>query len=142
MIDQRAVGLFVQDRIAIRDRLTLDVGMRYEWHVTPSERNNRFVVFDAQSASLSRVGVNRDEIYAQNNLNFEPRAGVAWQVASDGRTVVRAAYARAVDEPGTTAVRDTAGNPPVRNAVDGDRCHSSSQRHRRDAARRARTVHD
>src|SRR4029077_18115140 len=54
VIDQRAVGLFVQDRIAIRDRLTLDLGMRYEWHVTPRERNNRFVVFDAQSASLLR----------------------------------------------------------------------------------------
>jgi len=112
VIDQRAVGLFAQDRIAIHDRLTLDLGMRYEWHVTPTERNNRFVVFDAQRASLSRVGVDRDEIYAQNNLNFEPRAGLAWQVSSDGRTVVRAAYARAVDEPGTTAVRDTAGNPP------------------------------
>jgi len=111
VIDQRAVGLFAQDRIAIHDRLTLDLGMRYEWHVTPTERNNRFVVFDALRASLSRVGVD-DEIYAQNNLNFEPRAGVAWQVSSDGRTVVRAAYARAVDEPGTTAVRDTAGNPP------------------------------
>ena len=60
----------------------------------------------------SRVGVDVDEIYAQNNLNVEPRAGVAWQVASDGRTVLRAAYARAVDEPGTTAVRDTASNPP------------------------------
>src|SRR6185295_12971008 len=30
----------------------------------------------------------------------------------DGRTVLRAAYGRAADEPGTTAVRDTAGNPP------------------------------
>src|SRR6185295_10221213 len=90
----------------------LDLGMRYEWHVTPTERDDRFVVFDAPSASLSRVGVDRAAIYAQNNLNVEPRAGVAWQVSSDGRTVVRAAYARAVDEPGTTAVRDTAGNPP------------------------------
>ena len=112
VIDQQAVGLFAQDRIDIHDRLTLDLGMRYEWHITPTERNNRFVVFDAQRASLARVGVDRDEIYAQNNLNVEPRAGVAWQVSSDGRTVVRAAYARAVDEPGTTAVRDTAGNPP------------------------------
>ena len=86
--------------------------MRYEWHVTPTERDNRFIVFDAARASLVRVGVDVDEIYAQNNLNFEPRAGVAWQVSSDGRTVLRAAYARAVDEPGTTAVRDTAGNPP------------------------------
>ena len=112
LIDQRAMGLFVQDQVTVHDRLTLELGMRYEWHVTPTERDNRFIVFDAARASLVRVGVDVDEIYAQNNLNFEPRAGVAWQVSSDGRTVLRAAYARAVDEPGTTAVRDTAGNPP------------------------------
>ena len=110
MIDQRAVGLFFQDQITVQDRLTLDLGMRYEWHVTPTERDDRFIVFDTASASLVRVGA--DGIYAQNNLNFEPRAGVAWQMSADGRTVLRAAYARAVDEPGTTAVRDTASNPP------------------------------
>jgi Carboxypeptidase regulatory-like domain/TonB dependent receptor len=112
-VDQRAVALFVQDHITIHGNLTLDLGLRYEWHVTPTERDNKFVVFDAASTSLLRVGVDRaDEIYQQNNLNFEPRVGVAWNLGSDGRTVVRAAYGRAADEPGTTAVRDTAGNPP------------------------------
>jgi hypothetical protein len=112
-IDQHAVALFIQDHIAVHDSFTLDLGLRYEWHVTPTERDNKFVVFDAASASLLRVGVDRaDEIFHQNNLNFEPRVGVAWNLGSDGRTVVRAAYGRAADEPGTTAVRDTAGNPP------------------------------
>jgi hypothetical protein len=86
--------------------------MRYEWHVTPTERDDRFVVFDAATASLLRVGVDLDEIYQQNNRNFEPRARRRVGCHADGRTVLRAAYARAVDEPGTTAVRDTAGNPP------------------------------
>jgi hypothetical protein len=112
VIDQRAAALFVQDHIAIRDTVTLELGMRYEWHVTPTERDNRFVVFDAGSASLLQVGVDVDEIYQQNNRNFEPRVGLVWDLGSDGRTVLRAAYARAVDQPGTTAVRDTAGNPP------------------------------
>jgi len=112
LIDQRALGLFIQDHISARDRLTLELGMRYEWHVTPTERDNRFVVFDAASASLIRVGVDVDQVYRQNARNFEPRAGVAWQLSADARTVLRAAYARGVDEPGTTAVRDTASNPP------------------------------
>ncbi len=94
-----------------------------------------------QRASLVRVGVDVDEIYAQNNLNFEPRAGVAWQVSSDGRTVLRAAYARAVDEPGTTAVRDTASNPPYGIPLTAAGVDSARQRDRRDAARRARAVH-
>jgi hypothetical protein len=113
VIDQRAMGLFVQDRFALRDTLTLDLGLRYEWHVTPTERDDRFVVFDSASASLVRVGRSGlSEIYQQNNRNFEPRVGLVWNLSPDGRTVLRAAYGRAADEPGTTAVRDTASNPP------------------------------
>jgi hypothetical protein len=113
VIDQRAAALFVQDQVTIGNNLTLEFGMRYEWHVTPTERDDKFVVFDAASVSLVRVGVDTDSgIYQQNNLNFEPRVGMAWSLSSDGRTVLHAAYGRAVDEPGTTAVRETAGNPP------------------------------
>jgi hypothetical protein len=113
VIDQRALSLFLQDRVSVHDTLTLDLGMRYEWHVTPVERDDKFVVFDPDTRSLLRVGVDtRGGIYRQNNRNFEPRVGIAWDLARNGNTVVRAAYARAVDEPSTTAVRDTAGNPP------------------------------
>ena len=111
-IDQRAVAFFGQDRITIGSTLTLDLGLRYEWHVTPTERNNQFVVFDPASVSLLRVGVDIEEIHRQNNRNFEPRVGIAWTPSSDARTVVRAAYGSSVDEPSTTAVRDTAANPP------------------------------
>ena len=110
VIDQRALSLFAQDHVTIHDRVTVNLGLRYEWHVTPTERDDKFVVFDASSQSLRRVV--DGAIYRQNNLNLEPRAGVAWDLAADGRTVLRAAYGRAADEPGTTAVRDTAGNPP------------------------------
>jgi hypothetical protein len=112
LIDQRAASLFVQDTVMLPRGVTLELGMRYEWHVTPTERHDRFVVFDARQASLVRVGVDLDRIYQQNNRNIEPRIGVAWIPSPDGRTVVRGAYARTVDQPGTTAVRDTAGNPP------------------------------
>jgi hypothetical protein len=111
-VRQRAAALFVQDTLSIRWNLTIDVGLRWEWHVTPTERDNRFVVFDAASASLVRVGQHIGAIYAQNHRNVEPRLGLVWDAAQTGRTVVRAAYGVAVDEPGTTAVRDTASNPP------------------------------
>jgi carboxypeptidase family protein/TonB-dependent receptor-like protein len=111
-ITQDAVSFFAQDNIRIRSNLALDLGLRYEWHVTPTERDNQFVVFDASTASLVRVGVDVKRIYQQNNRNFEPRLGVAWTPRTDGRTVIRAAYGSAVDEPSTTAVRDTPGNPP------------------------------
>jgi hypothetical protein len=111
-IDQPAISTFAQDRIALGSRVTVELGLRYEWNVTPTERDDKFVVFDTATSSLVRVGVDVPRIYAQNDLNFEPRLGVAWDVSSDGRTVLRGAYTRTVDQPGTTAVRDTAGNPP------------------------------
>ena len=111
-ITQDALSFFAQDSIAIGPSLTVDLGLRYEWHMTPTERDNQFVVFDAATASLLRVGVDVDKIYRENNANIEPRVGLAWTLGGDGRTVIRAAYGSAVDQPGTTAVNGTAGNPP------------------------------
>jgi len=111
-ITEDAVSFFAQDAIALGRSLTIDLGLRYEWHMTPTERDDQFVVFDAATASLVRVGVGVDKIYRENNSNIEPRLGLAWTVDDDGRTVVRAAFGSAVDQPGTTAVNGTAGNPP------------------------------
>ena len=111
-VDQRALGLFFQDAITIRRNLTVELGVRYDWHVTPTERNQGFVVFDVNRAALVRVGEDVDRIYQQNNRNVEPRVGVAWDLSADSRTVLRAAYGRAVDQPSTSVVRDIAGNPP------------------------------
>jgi len=80
--------------------------------VTPVEREDRFIVFDRATASLLRVGTDVPRIYQQNDANLEPRVGVTWSVPGDGNTVLRAAYGHAGDQPVTTAVRDTASNPP------------------------------
>ena len=111
-ITEDALSFFAQDAIRLGPSLTIDLGLRYEWHMTPTERDDRFVVFDAATVSLVRVGVDVDKIYRENNHNIEPRLGLAWTVGDDGRTVVRAAFGSAVDQPGTTAVNGTAGNPP------------------------------
>ena len=44
--------------------------------------------------------------------NFQPRVGVVWDPWNDGRTSIRAAYARLSDQPVTNLVTPTAGNPP------------------------------
>ena len=137
------VGLFVQDQVAVRDRLTLELGMRYEWHVTPTERDNRFVVFDARARLAGRASASTSTRSTSRTTGTSNRASASrGRSRRDGRTVLRAAYARAVDQPGTTAVRDTAGNPPFGVAADGDRRDSARQRDRHDATRRARTGHD
>ena len=112
-ISQRALGAFVQDSFRANRSLTFDVGLRYEWNVTPTERDDRFIVFDAPTASLEPVGVHRSAVYEQNDHNFEPRVGVAWDPSRDGRTLIRAAYAFTVEQPMVNAVLNLTANPPL-----------------------------
>ncbi|HJQ71423.1 MAG TPA: TonB-dependent receptor [Blastocatellia bacterium] len=112
-IAQGALGLFAQDSYKVRPNLTLELGLRYEWNMTPTERYDRFIVFDPESASLVRDGSDIDEVYHQNNKNFQPRLGFAWDPFKDGKTSVRAAYAIMTEQPMTALVIPTAGNPPL-----------------------------
>ena len=112
-ISQRAVGFFAQDNYRLTSNLMLELGVRYDWNVTPTERFNRFIVFDPLSASLLRVGDGIDEVYQQNNHNIQPRVGFAWDPMKDGKTSVRGAYAVLTDQPMTSLVIPAAANPPI-----------------------------
>ena len=110
---QGAFGLFVQSNYKWRPNVTLELGLRYEWNLSPEERYGRFIVFDPRSASLERTDQEGDKIYHENNKNFQPRLGFAWDPFKDGRTSVRGAYAILVDQPMTSVVTGTAANPPL-----------------------------
>jgi Carboxypeptidase regulatory-like domain/TonB dependent receptor len=112
-IKQGALGLFAQDNYKLRPGLMLELGLRYEWNMTPEERYDRFIVFDPRSASLLRVGTHIDQIYHQNNQNFQPRLGFAWDPFKNGKTSVRGAYAILVDQPMTSVVTGASANPPL-----------------------------
>ena len=112
-VAQGALGFFMQDNYKLQPNLTLELGLRYEWNITPTERYDRFIVFDPASASLVRVGTSIDEIYHQNNKNFQPRLGLAWDPFRHGKTVVRGAYAILVDQPLTSVVSGRSANPPL-----------------------------
>jgi outer membrane receptor protein involved in Fe transport len=112
-IVQNALGLYVQDNWKVKPNVTLELGLRYDWNMTPTERYNRFVVFDPSSSELVRVGSGIDKVYEENNTNFQPRLGIAWDPFKDGKTSVRAAYAILVDQPVTNVVTPLASNPPL-----------------------------
>jgi hypothetical protein len=112
-VAQGALGLFAQDNYQWRSDMTLELGLRYEWNMTPSERYGRFIVFDETSSSLRRVGTEMPQIYHQNYKNIQPRIGFAWAPAKDKRTSIRGAYAILVDEPLTSLVTPTSANPPL-----------------------------
>lgn len=112
-IAEGALGFFVEDTFTLGRNLTFALGFRYDWNMTPSERYDRFIVFDPATASLVQVGRDIDLVYHQNNKNLQPRVGFAWDPFSDGKTSVRAAYGILTDQPMTSVVLSTATNPPL-----------------------------
>src|SRR6185503_593791 len=112
-IIQNALGFYVQDNYKARSNLTLELGLRYDWNMTPTERYDRFVVFDPATRTLVRVGSGIDKVYDENNRNFQPRLGIAWDPFNDGKTSVRAAYAILTDQPVTNVVTPLTSNPPL-----------------------------
>ncbi len=114
-----SVGGFVQDAYKISRRLTLNLGLRYDWNGTPTESRQHFVKFDPTTVSLVQVGVGNGPQYAyeQSTLNFQPRVGFAWDVTGTGKTVLRSAYAIFVDQPNNNVVSGLVSNPPFSQPV-------------------------
>jgi outer membrane receptor protein involved in Fe transport len=107
------LGFFVQDSWKTTKRLTLELGLRYDWNATPTEAQDRFVNFIAATDSLVQVS----SPYKQNNKNFQPRLGFAYDVFGSGKTVVRGAYAILTDQPITGLVTGLTNNPPLGNPL-------------------------
>ena len=106
-------GAFIEDTFKIRPNLTLQLGLRYDWNSTPSEAENRFVVFDPSTSTLNQVGTpGFSQPFHTNNKNFQPRLGLIWDPQGDGKTVVRAGYAILTDQPVTGIVTGLNSNPP------------------------------
>src|SRR5262245_59279785 len=112
-IAEAALGFYVQDNFQLRPNLSFELGLRYEWNMTPTERYDRFIVFDPATASLIRTGKEIPEVYHQNNKNIQPRVGLVWDPLKDGRTAIRMAYALMTDPPMTSVVTPLAANPPL-----------------------------
>ena len=68
---------YLQDDWRLTSRLTLNLGLRYEFNSVPSEVNGLI-------ASQNRFQPDRN--------NFAPRVGLAWRLQESGATVLRAGY--------------------------------------------------
>ena len=107
-----ALGAYVEDSWKMSPRFTAELGFRFEWNGTPTEAENRFVVFDPGSDSLVRIGSGGfGSIYNQNYL-YEPRVGFAWDAYGKGNTVLHAGYGILYNEPETNLVTGLTTNPP------------------------------
>jgi hypothetical protein len=88
-ITQKLFAGFVQDDWRITPRVTLNLGLRYEYRGVPTEAHNLLGNFEP-SVGLEQVGKNISSIYNGDHKNFSPRLGVAWDVTGKGTTIVRA----------------------------------------------------
>ena len=95
-----ALGFFAQDSYKVTRYLTLEMGLRWEWNMSPTEAGGRNSVFDPVKDWLVQVGTNgRDNVYNQNNKLFQPRVGFAWDMLRDGKTILRGGYGIMYDQP-------------------------------------------
>ncbi|HVF51904.1 MAG TPA: TonB-dependent receptor [Pyrinomonadaceae bacterium] len=135
---------FAQDTWKVRPNLTLDLGVRYQYFVPVTDKNNVLTSFDPALYSLSAAPTCRttacadlirgtgnelngiavagstsrfgDSILPKDRNNFSPRVGFAWDPFSSGRTIVRAGYGLYYDQPLVGIFEQNAFvNPPYNN---------------------------
>ncbi len=116
-VSAAAIQFFGQDNYKLLPNLTLELGYRFEWNTTPTERHNRFVAFNPATSSLRQVGTPGFSQLYPDNYNHQPRLGFAWDVFSNARTVLRAGYGIFYDQPVTNSVTGLASNPPFTSRV-------------------------
>lgn len=87
-------GYFAQDDWRVNNRLTLNLGLRYDLYTWPYEINNLQSNFDPTNGTLVVPGTSgwpRSLINTPKN-DWAPRLGFAYQLTGDGKTVIRGGY--------------------------------------------------
>jgi len=80
---------FAQDDWRITRKVTINLGLRYEYDAPPTEAHNLLGNWEP-TVGLEQVGKNISSIYKPDHRNFSPRVGFAWDVTGNGSTVIRA----------------------------------------------------
>jgi len=109
--EQDAVGVFVDDSWRISDRLTLNLGLRYDYHKGTIPSYPRLNP-DGTLSGETIPGV--DPVFTWNNIS--PRIGFAYDIGGNAKTVIRGSFgvyydgnvggnwnAPAIDHPGLFA---------------------------------------
>lgn len=145
VIQQQSTELYAQDQFRIRPNLTLNYGLRYSLFRQPTDHRKQLTNFDPAKFSLANApqidpytgniipgtGTSLDGIIIgsqnspygnavaqQDNKNFAPRIGLAWDPTGQGKISVRLGYGIFYNETAVSNWEETVfNNPPF---VDND----------------------
>jgi hypothetical protein len=87
------IGLFWQDSWRVSPRVTLNYGVRYDVEIPPKFKPPQGLALPAYNLLGLQKGIQTDK------NNIQPRIGMAWDPAGNGKTVVRASYGMFYDHP-------------------------------------------
>lgn len=118
---QNRIGIFFQDDFKLRNNLTLNLGMRWEYTSPVYEVKDRQSNFNVQTGKQLFAGKdgNSRALYEPYYKGFEPRLGFAWTPSGlDGKFVVRAGYGITQYMEGTGSNLRLPLNPPFFSEAD------------------------
>jgi len=109
----KTMGFYVQDDYRWKPRVTLNLGLRYEFMTTPQDVNGR-QSYIPQLTSSTTYAIGPIITTANTYRNFSPRVGFAWDVFGTGRTSVRGGFGIYYDlaNIGSQLTQNAVGVPP------------------------------
>jgi hypothetical protein len=104
-IRNKPIAWFAQDSWKVRKNLTLNYGVRYDYEITQQVAPVGFrdplsgITLTASDVLAAQDALNVQQGFPRDKNNFAPRAGVAWDITGDSKTVIRAAAGIFYDHP-------------------------------------------
>jgi hypothetical protein len=103
-------GLYAQDDFRVNKRLTLNLGVRYEFATLPVDiygRDSALISLSDQTPTVGKLYKNPTE------KNLSPRVGFAWDVFGNGKTSLRGGYGLYFNTNNHQNLIVTVTNPPA-----------------------------
>ncbi len=80
---------FIQDNFQVNHKLSINMGLRYQYDTAPTESHDRITNFDLVTGKLDPEG---SSVLNAPTLNFAPRFGIAYTPFASAKTVFRAGF--------------------------------------------------